>query len=102
MNVSRRTRRLLLALLIYLAASTVAGIYVADGTLHPGRRPLTSEETSAERDSVRKIYADLADVSITTPDDIHLGAWLIKPQRTNGNAVILLHGLGDNRLGMTG
>lgn len=102
MSVSRRTHHLLLALLIYLAASTVAGIYVADGTLHPGRRPLTNEETSAERESVREINADLDDVSITTLDDVTLNAWLIKPRRTNGNAVILLHGLGDNRLGMTG
>ena len=102
MNVSRRNRRLLLAWLIYLAACTIGGICVADGTLHPGRRPLTNEETSAERDSVREINGDLADVSITTPDDVPLKAWLIKPQRTNGNAVILMHGLGDNRLGMTG
>jgi uncharacterized protein len=102
MNLSRPARRLLLAFLIYLAACTVAGIYVADGTLHPGRRPLTSEETAAERDSVRELSADLADVSITTSDGVPLSAWLIKPQRTNGNAVILLHGLGDNRLGMTG
>jgi uncharacterized protein len=29
-------------------------------------------------------------------------AWLIQPQHGNGNAVILLHGLGDNRLGMIG
>jgi pimeloyl-ACP methyl ester carboxylesterase len=102
MNLSRPARRLLLAFLIYLAACTVAGIYVADGTLHPGRRPLTSEETAAERDSVRELNADLADVSITTSDGVPLSAWLIKPRRTNGNAVILLHGLGDNRLGMTG
>lgn len=102
MNVPRRTRRLLLAFLIYLAACAVAGIYVADGTLHPGRRPLTNEETTDVRDSIRGVGADLTDVSITTPDGVSLSAWLIKPQHAYESAVILLHGLGDNRLGMTG
>lgn len=102
MNLSRRTRRLLLAFLIYLTACALAGIYVADGMLHPGRRPLTSEETTVVRDSVRKLNADLVDLSITTPDGVPLSAWLIKPRKTNGNAVIVLHGLGDNRLGMIG
>jgi len=102
MNLSRRTRRVLLAFLMYLASCTVAGICVADGTLQPGRRPLTNEETAAVRDSVRDLGGDLADVSITTPDRVSLSAWLIKPQRSNRKAVILLHGLADNRLGMTG
>ena len=54
------------------------------------------------RDSVRAVGADLTDVSITTPDGVSLSAWLINAQRANGSAVILLHGLGANRLGMTG
>ncbi len=102
MHLSRRTRRLLLAFLVYLAACTMAGIYVADGTLHPGRRPLTHEEETAVGNAVGELNADLSDLSLTTPDGVLLGAWLAKPRRTNGNAVILLHGLGDNRLGMTG
>ncbi|HKF01037.1 MAG TPA: alpha/beta fold hydrolase [Candidatus Sulfotelmatobacter sp.] len=102
MNLSRCTRRLLLAFLIYLAACSLSGVYVADGTLHPGRRLLTNEETAAVRSSVRKLNANLADLSITTPDGVPLSAWLIQPQYTNGSAVIVLHGLGDNRLGMTG
>src|SRR5215469_4110557 len=69
MNLSRRTRRFLLAFLIYLTACTLAGIYVADGALQPGRRPLTHEETAAVRDSLRNLGTDiLLDVSITTPD----------------------------------
>lgn len=102
MHLSRHARRLLLAFLIYLAACTVAGIYVADGTLHPGRRPLTHEEETAVHNTARELSADLSGVSLTTPDAVLLNAWLIKAQRPNGSAVILLHGLGDNRLGMTG
>jgi hypothetical protein len=46
--------------------------------------------------------ADLTNVSIVTSDGIPLAGWSIRPHRGNGDAVILLHGLGDNRIGMTG
>jgi pimeloyl-ACP methyl ester carboxylesterase len=44
----------------------------------------------------------LEDVSITTADGVVLRGWSLRPHRGNGDAVILLHGLGDNRIGMTG
>jgi pimeloyl-ACP methyl ester carboxylesterase len=53
-------------------------------------------------DSARAVDADLQDVSITTPDAVTLRAWTIRPRHANGDSVILLHGLGDNRVGMTG
>lgn len=102
MSPSRRARRLLLAFLLYLAFSIVAGIYLADGTLHPPRRPITDEDVAAVRNSLHAVNADLTDVSITTPDGVRLEGWIIKPQLATGNAAVLLHGLGDNRLGMIG
>jgi alpha-beta hydrolase superfamily lysophospholipase len=42
------------------------------------------------------------DVAITASDGAILRAWSIRPHHDNANAVILLHGLGDNRLGTTG
>ena len=47
MPLSRRSRRLILAVVLYLTFCSVAGIWVADGTLHPPRRPLTPEDESA-------------------------------------------------------
>jgi alpha-beta hydrolase superfamily lysophospholipase len=44
----------------------------------------------------------LRDVSILASDRITLRAWYIRPADANGNAVILLHGVGDNRLGVYG
>jgi dipeptidyl aminopeptidase/acylaminoacyl peptidase len=44
----------------------------------------------------------LTDVAITAGDGASLSAWSIRPRRSNGKAVILLHGLGDNRMGMIG
>jgi pimeloyl-ACP methyl ester carboxylesterase len=80
----------------------VAAIFVADGTLHPARRPLSPENETTMRDLARQLDSNLEDVSITTPDAITLRAWLIHPLRNNSNAVLLLHGLGDNRVGMAG
>jgi uncharacterized protein len=70
--------------------------------LHPVRRPLTPEQGATMREMSRALDSDLKDVSITTPDATTLSAWIIRPHRSNGDTVILLHGLGDNRLGMSG
>jgi len=102
MPLRRRSRRLLLALLLYLAFCTIGGIYLADGTLHPARRPLTEDEVIAMRQSAQVLDADLEDVAITAPDGAVLRGWTLRPQHGNGDAVILLHGMGDNRVGMTG
>jgi pimeloyl-ACP methyl ester carboxylesterase len=102
MRLTRTSRRFLLALVLYLAFCAAAGIFVADGTLHPARRPLTAEDEAAMRDLARHLDSNLENVSITTPDAITLSAWTIHPHHSDGDAVILLHGLGDNRLGMIG
>ena len=44
----------------------------------------------------------MKEVSLQTPDQITLHAWLLAPDHPNAQAVILLHGLSDNRVGMTG
>src|SRR5580698_3545835 len=102
MPLTRRSRRLILAVVLYLTFCSIAGIWVADGTLHPPRRPLTPEDEPAMSHSAHALDADLQDVSITTPDAIMLRAWAIHPRHANGDSVILLHGLGDNRVGMAG
>jgi pimeloyl-ACP methyl ester carboxylesterase len=102
MHLTRTSRRLLFFLTLYLAFCLVAGIYVAEGTLHPARRPLTQDEETTMREIAHHLDSDLDNVSITTPDAITLRAWTIHPHRSNGDAVILLHGLADNRFGMTG
>jgi predicted alpha/beta-fold hydrolase len=102
LRTTRRTRYLTLGLILYLAFCIVAGIFVADGTLHPARRPLAPEEISTARDAARTLNADLTDATITTPDNVTLRAWSIHPHHANGDAVLLLHGLGDNRIGMLG
>jgi len=99
--MSRRARYGLFAVVLYLTLCSVGGIYLADGTLHPARRPLTVEENIATQNIAKELNANFVDVSISTQDAVTLRAWLILPRHPNHDAVLLLHGLGDNRLGMT-
>jgi pimeloyl-ACP methyl ester carboxylesterase len=48
------------------------------------------------------VHADLRDVAITASDSVILRGWLLRPAHPNGDAALVLHGLGDNRIGMTG
>lgn len=102
MTLTRRSRRLLLALLLYLAFSAVAGIFLADGTLHPARRPLSELDRASTENLLLESKAQLTETSIITNDGIELRGWIVKPRNGSGGAAILLHGLGDNRLGMLG
>ena len=102
MTFSRKSRWLFVLLILYLVFCCVAGLSVAEGTLHPVRRPQTTRAEATMIAVAHDFGSDLRDVSITTPDGIALRAWSIHPHRSNGDAVILLHGLADNRFGMTG
>ena len=93
--------------LIFLAAGYVlvcaaAGVFLAYSTLLPYHRPLPP---SAEVNMIQiaaGLNSHLADVEIPAFDEAPLRAWYIEPQHSNGDAVILLHGLGDHRVGMQG
>jgi alpha-beta hydrolase superfamily lysophospholipase len=102
MPIPRRSRWLLFPVLLYLILCTAGGINLVDATLHPARRPLTETQTAEFRQFAQNLDADLHDVSITTPDGAILRGWEVNPHHDNRDAVILLHGLGDNRIGMTG
>jgi len=102
MRRNRKLRWLIFLLGMYAAVCVVGGIYLADGTLHPGRRELTNDDVAGARVAVQAMNADLSDVSITTSDGVTLRGWLLRPPHANGEAALLLHGLGDNRLGMGG
>jgi pimeloyl-ACP methyl ester carboxylesterase len=92
-------RRVLFFLLTYAMLCTAVGIFVAEGALHPQRRHLTP--AASVQPMTFDQSATLREVSIAR-GNATLRAWCIRPTKPNGDAVILLHGLGDNRTGMTG
>jgi hypothetical protein len=99
---SRTLRRVLLAgFAFYLALSIPAGIVIADASLKLHRLPLRHRQaiTAAVRDN---FHAALQDASVIASDGAVLKGWYVHPRDYNGNAVILLHGITDNREGVAG
>jgi dipeptidyl aminopeptidase/acylaminoacyl peptidase len=98
----RTARRVLLAGgAAYLALSILAGIVIANASLKLRRLPLRHQEAFAA--TVRSAYgAALEDASITAIDGVILKGWYVHPHEYNGHAVILLHGITDNREGVAG
>lgn len=80
---------------LYLAATLAAAWLLAQMALHPERRPVT--ESAPEG-----IGLPVENVDLTAQDGAHLKAWYIQPTQANGQAVILLHGVADNREGVAG
>jgi fermentation-respiration switch protein FrsA (DUF1100 family) len=91
-----------LFLLSYVVLCAVAGVFVADNALHPSRRPLDADELAYALQVARQAGSELQNVSLTASDQADLKAWLIQPATANGSAVIVLHGMGDNRGGVIG
>lgn len=85
----------------YLLGSMIAGIFLAELTLHVPRRPLR-HENQVRQEYQEHFQADLQNVSIFASDGATLRGWYAQPSTYNGNSVLLLHGVGDNREGMAG
>jgi uncharacterized protein len=95
-------RLVAIGILGFLVLSTAAGVILAEVTLHPGRHLRSSTDEMHAREMARFHDSTLTEIAISARDGVTLSAWSIRPRHDNGNVVILLHGLGDNRFGMTG
>ena len=85
---------------IYLAGCLILAVILGEFAFHPARVPI-DKRPEAEAMAAR-FGAELQDVSTHSDDGTSLEAWFVRPNRAAGNAVILLHGIGDNRQGMLG
>lgn len=94
-------RPLLVLILVYALLAAIGGAVLVEASLKLPRRPLQyrQEEAARVRD---KYHAELQDASIQAADGVTLRGWFVRPKESNGNAVILLHGITDNREGMAG
>ena len=99
--LSRAGKLLSILVLIYLGLSLVGAVLFVEITLHPRRQPLSSTTTFAQL-VTRDYQARLRDALVTSSDGTQLKGWYIKPAKDNGNAILLIHGVGDNRTGMSG
>jgi fermentation-respiration switch protein FrsA (DUF1100 family) len=69
--------------------------------LHLKRRPLHHSE-QFEANVEQQFRARVEVVSIGAYDNVILSGWYVHPQDANGRSVILLHGVTDNREGVSG
>jgi uncharacterized protein len=84
---------------IFFALSMVAGTFVAEATLHPARRVLLPSDETHARQIADQNNSEFLEVHISAADGVTLRAWNLHPRNGNGNAVLALHGLSDNRAG---
>jgi alpha-beta hydrolase superfamily lysophospholipase len=100
---ARRLRKLFLAAIIgYFAFCIFAAITVCNAALHPPRRQVTGLDETLAREAATRLRARVDNAAISGADDTTLRAWLIRPETSNGNAVLLLHGVADSRIGVSG
>jgi uncharacterized protein len=96
-----RTRRAILRCAgSYVAFCVILAILLGEVAFHPAQRP-NERKVAAQRIEAQHGTA-LEDVSLTSADGIRLCGWFARPAKSNGDGVILLHGVGDNRQGMLG
>ena len=95
-------RALLLLAALYIIGTIFGGIGLGWVALHPGRHPLTVQDQHKAEATAQAEKAEFSNVEITASDGVILRAWFIRPAYANGSAVILLHGVSDNRLGVYG
>jgi dipeptidyl aminopeptidase/acylaminoacyl peptidase len=87
---------------VYLVLCTLAAAFLAHVTLYPQRRLLSAGAETQMGETAEQFGAHLQDVETRASDQVPLRAWYLEPEHANHDVVLLLHGLGDNRLGMTG
>jgi uncharacterized protein len=87
---------------LYVLGTVLGGIGLGWIALHPPSHPVTQGEEVNVQAEAKAAFEEFSSVTLTTPDGVNLRAWFIRPRYANGDAVVLLHGVSDNRLGMYG
>src|ERR1700741_1582042 len=94
-SLARRAFYFLLA--FYISASICGGILLGWYSLHRKSTQIRAYEERKAAAYARERSIEFRDVELTAPDGTVLRAWYMRPSQTNGDAVILLHGVVDNR-----
>jgi pimeloyl-ACP methyl ester carboxylesterase len=98
--MAHKFRRLMVAALIGVTiAAVLTPVLVTEGALHIVTRP---RPDSADADNIAwNGGATWEAARVSTSDGVLLDGWLFTPRQPSGSGVILLHGVGDTRTGMS-
>src|SRR5215471_8204531 len=79
---------------------SIASAFLAENALHIWHH---DEVKSSWADTIaHQLSVSWNPVQIVADDGARLDGWLFTPPHPNGSGVILMHGVGDTRMGMTG
>jgi pimeloyl-ACP methyl ester carboxylesterase len=97
----RRLLRIALILLLFPPAlAAVGGWFFGPAFLHPIRRELTPDLIREADATFAQIGARYEEFNVRAPDGVLLRGWKVRPLHSNGNWVLVFHGVADNRMGV--
>lgn len=100
--MTRVLRAAALALALLAVVFAVGGVVAAEGALRPWRRPIRPVARELAAGLARAQGRALEEPVYAAPDGAQLRAWFFRAAKPGGRAVILLHGVIDNRAAMLG
>lgn len=90
-----------LSVLLYVGVSVVLGIALAESSLRMPTQHVFAGRMFGIR-MQKQFEAHVYPVSLKAADGVGLSAWWVVSPHPNGRAVLLLHGIGGNRVDMSG
>lgn len=78
----------------------LASVVVTENGMRIYNRPVADDAVASQ--VARETLSDWEPARIMTADGVSLRGWLFTPRASNGSAAIVLHGVGDTRMGMLG
>ena len=99
--MKRATKAVLILLAVPLLAAG-AGILLGSGLLRPMKKPLTPEQVALADAALARVRATREDFDVLAGDGVILRGWKVRTPASNGDWVLLFHGVSDNRTGVTG
>ncbi len=100
MRRAAKSALVIFTLLGLLAAG--AGRLLGGGALHPQRRDLQPELIAQADRAFERVGAAREEFDVRAADGGLLRGWKVRPQKANGDWVLLFHGVADNRVGTLG
>jgi pimeloyl-ACP methyl ester carboxylesterase len=98
----KRPLRIFLVLLLFPPLlSAVAGWMGAPGFLHPQKRQLTPDIVHHADITFGQVGARREEFDVRAPDGSMMRGWKVRAAKPNGSWILVLHGVADNRCGMT-
>jgi dipeptidyl aminopeptidase/acylaminoacyl peptidase len=101
MKTSRLIRATAAVLLILAILIVAGGVLLGEIAAHPWRLR-TSHDTLGRVLASEMPLSRLENAQLTANDGVILQGTFAEPEKQNGSAVILLHGISDNRMGVSG